>query len=81
MEQVRIVETGNYFGNMNSNAKFFSEGLTREEINQRFLQNRMRAGNYYGFDGHKVFMADQVTKERGTVFELTEEYVEANPKG
>lgn len=80
MENVRIIESGKRFGNMNTMAKFFPEGLSFEERNALFLDNRMAMGKAYGFDGHKVFMADQVDKS-GSYFEITKDYVEANPNG
>lgn len=80
MSNLNIVETGNKYGNMNTSANFFPENYTREQRVQEFLQNRMNAGKDYGFDGHKVFMADQKDKS-GTYFELTQEYALANPNG
>jgi hypothetical protein len=80
MERVKVFETGNRFGNMNSQARFYPEGSTREEINAWFLARRMMVGREFGFDGHKMFMADQVNKN-GSYFEITDDYVEANPNG
>lgn len=40
----------------------------------------MMVGCEFGFDGHKMFMADQVNKN-GSYFEITDDYVEANPNG
>lgn len=80
MENVRVFETGNKFGNMNSQARFYPEGSTPEEIKAWFLARRMMAGREFGFDGHKMFMADQVHKS-GSYFEITEDYVRENPNG
>lgn len=80
MERIKIVETGNKYGNMNTQARFYPEGSTQEERNAWFLARRMMAGRDFGFDGHKVFAADQLHK-RGTYFEITEEYVRENPNG
>lgn len=80
MERVKVFETGNKFGNMNTQARFYPEGSTQEERNAWFLARRMIAGREFGFDGHKMFMADQVHKN-GSYFEITEDYVEAYPNG
>ena len=53
--------------------------LTPEKANI-FLQHRLNLGKSMGFDGKKIFMADQEHKE-GTHFEITKDYVEANPNG
>lgn len=45
-----------------------------------FKKHRQAFGDAEGFDWKKMFMADQTTKD-GSYFELTREYVEANPKG
>lgn len=75
---LKIVETGNKYGTMNTGT--MPKDLSREEKAELFMEHRMAAGNGYGFDGHKMFMADQVDK-KGTYFEITEDYVEANPNG
>lgn len=80
MENVRIVETGKHFGNMNMGASFFPSGLSLEERKKLFLRNRINAGRYFGFDGRKMFMADQIDK-CGSYFEITEDYVWRNPNG
>lgn len=80
MENIRIIETGNKYGNMNTQARFYPEGSTQEERNAWFLARRMIAGRELGFDGHKMFMADQVHKN-GSYFEITEDYVRENPNG
>lgn len=80
MRNIVVFETGNVYGNMNSAARFYPEEMTAEERAKDFLERRISLGEGYGFDGHKMFMADQVDK-RGTYFEITEEYVEANPNG
>ena len=80
MSTVKIVETGKKFGNMNTNKAFYPEGLSRDEIKEIFMKNREAAGEHFGFDGHKMFMADQNHKS-GTYFEISRDYVEANPNG
>lgn len=80
MEKVKVVETGKRFGNMNTQARFYPEELSGEERAKIFLERRMKVGKEYGFDGRKMFMADQLDK-CGTYFEITEDYVRANPNG
>lgn len=80
MKTAKVFETGNKFGNMNTQARFYPEGMSDAERSAIFLERRMRAGYEFGFDGHKVFMADQL-KKNGSYFEITRDYVEANPNG
>lgn len=80
MKNVTILESGNKYGNMNLNSKFYPEGMSSSEIKSLFLRNRLAFGQDFGFDGHKMFMADQVY-QNGSYFEITEDYVEANPYG
>lgn len=78
MRNVNIVETGNRFGNMNGSA--FPASVPREQRRDLFWQHRVAVGEAYGFDPCKMFMADQ-TDKNGSYFEITRDYVEANPKG
>ncbi len=80
MENIVIVESGNKYGNMNTSKSFYPESFTREMIEERFLQNRLELGFDYGFDGRKMFMADQ-KHQSGSYFEITRDYVLANPNG
>lgn len=57
------VETGNKYGNMNTNSKFYPEGMTIEERKLDFLKRRIALGKKLGFDGRYMFMADQQTKD------------------
>ena len=75
---LNIVETGNKFGTMNTTT--MPKELTPEEKRAKFMENRMAAGKNFGFDGHKMFMAEQLDK-RGTYFNITQEYVDSNPNG
>ncbi len=75
-----IVETGNIFGNMNTSRLFYPEECTSEERARIFLERRMRVGRAFGFDGHKMFMADQKDKS-GSWFEITDDYVAEHPNG
>ena len=77
---VGIVETGINYGNMNTSKRFFPEGTSQEDRERIFLDRRLRVGDDFGFDGHKMFMADQKTRD-GSWFEIDEDYVEANPNG
>lgn len=77
---VGIVETGISHGNMNTAKRFFPETYTAEDRKKAFLENRLKVGEEFGFDGHKMFMADQNDK-CGTWFEIDNDYVEANPNG
>ena len=45
-----------------------------------FANHRRAFAEANGFDWHKMFMADQVNKD-GSYFEITRDYVEANPNG
>jgi copper oxidase (laccase) domain-containing protein len=76
----KIVETGISYGNMNTAAKFYPEDYTVEDRKKAFLEHRLKAGEDFGFDGHKMYMADQSDKS-GTWFEIDRDYVEANPNG
>ena len=78
--KMRLVETGKMFGNMNTNKAFYPESFTKEDIKEDFLERRIKAGEYFGFDGCQMFMADQKNKD-GSFFEITREYVEDNPLG
>lgn len=80
MEKARVFETGKKFGNMNTQARFYPEGMSAAERWTTFLNRRIQAGKEFGFDGHKMFMADQVHKS-GSYFEITDDYVEAYPEG
>ena len=77
---LNIVESTRNHGNMNANKRFYPEGMTTEEREAAFFEHRSKLGEQYGFDPNKFFMADQLDKS-GTYFEITEDYVEANPKG
>ena len=77
---LQILETGNRYGNMNTGEAFYPAGYTLNMRKGEFLDRRIRVGKDSGFDGHKMFMADQ-THKSGTWFEITKDYVEANPNG
>lgn len=75
---ITVVDTGNKYGTMNTST--MPNHLSAEAKKSVFMGNRNRAGKDYGFDGHKMFMADQNDKT-GTYFQITPDYVEANPDG
>ena len=75
---VNIIDSGNRFGNMNGGC--FLGNLTRDEKRKLFYEHRKLMGEAYGFDPHKMFMAEQ--KDRtGSYFEITRDYVNDNPNG
>ena len=90
MKELTVIDSKNTYGNMNSNKKFFPADMTPEERQQLLLQRRLAFGQKEGFDGHKMFVADQLDSSKylkgqsskiGTHFLLTEEYAAANPNG
>lgn len=44
---------------MSRNPKFYSSHLTQQEIDDKFLQTRIKLGKKYHFDGTKIFQAKQ----------------------
>ena len=54
--------------------------LTKDDKRVIFNSHRLAFGKENGFDWRKMFMADQKTKD-GSYFEITRDYVEANPNG
>lgn len=80
MSKIRIVDVGKKFGNMNTAKRFYPDWMTKEEIREDFMRRRLEMGEHYGFNGALMYMADQV-KKNGSYFEITSDYVEANPKG
>lgn len=77
---LRIVESTRDHGNMNANKRFYPIGMSEVEREKEFFEHRSILGSNYGFDPNKFFMADQLDK-CGSYFEITEDYVECNPKG
>lgn len=59
--QIRIFETGKKEGIISRNKKFYSENLSQDEINKKFLETRISAGKMNNFDGKKMFQALQKT--------------------
>ncbi len=77
---LQILDIGKRFGNMNTGKNFYPDTYTAEMRWSEFLKRRIKVGQAYGFDGHKMFMADQRDKT-GSWFEITRDYVEVNPDG
>ena len=80
MSSIKIIETGIAWGNMNTAPRFYPENWTREDRTNDFLMRRIDLGDTYGFDGHKMFMVDQVNKN-GSYHIFTSEDVINNPNG
>lgn len=62
MSNLRIFETGNLYGNMNTAKTFYPKCLPAEYRQEDFLRRRIILGEEKGFDGHKFFMASQEDK-------------------
>lgn len=54
--------------------------IPKEDKALIFKEHRKAFGAAKGFDWHKMFMMDQTTKD-GSYFEITKDFVEANPNG
>lgn len=80
-EQLRILETGNKYGCMNTKASCYKEGMSKEKIRAEFLEHRKMAAEdkNYTFDPYKFYMPSQDGK--GKAVELTKEMVEAYEDG
>lgn len=81
LNNMGTIDTNRTLGCMNTNPKFYEEGLTKKEIREKFLQHRKNVAAYEGFqfDPKKFFMPSQ-TKD-GSAIELTKEMVEACEDG
>ena len=80
IKNLKIFETGNKFGNMNTAAKFYPEGYSANDRKAVHNIARRALGRDLDVDGRKMYMADQLHK-RGTWKEIDKEYVEAYPNG
>ena len=58
-----VLDIGKQYGNMNTAAAFYPKEMTLEERQKDFLERRIKLGEQFGFDGRKMFMADQTTKD------------------
>lgn len=77
---LKLIDSQNKYGNMNTNKLFFTDGMSIEQRNKIFLERRIAFGKDNGFDGHKVFMADQKNKD-GSFHILSEKDCRDNPNG
>lgn len=66
--KITIFESGIEDGIMSRNKKFYKDDISEEEINQLFLETRLRLGKKYGFDGRKIFQANQKTQKNDTMY-------------
>ena len=66
--------------NLTSLEGFTDSDITKEDKRIIFNSHSKEFGDFYSFDGSKMFMADQIDKN-GSYFEITKEYVEDNPNG
>ena len=57
--KIKIFETGKQDGIMSRNPKFYPKKYTETQIKATFLRTRIKAGEKYGFDGKKMFQAQQ----------------------
>lgn len=56
MEEVVIFQSTIKNGPMTNQARFYREGMTKEEILQDVYRRRMELGHEYGFDGRKIMV-------------------------
>lgn len=80
LENVKILDIGNSFGNMNTTASFYPKEMTLEERQMDFLRRRMILARENGFNGKKMFMADQSRKD-GSYCVLTRELINEKEDG
>lgn len=66
--KIVIFESGIDDGIMSRNPKFYKNGISQEKIDQIFLQTRLRLGKKYGFNGKKMFQANQKTSTNGVKY-------------
>ena len=74
MSCLNILDTANHYGNMNTAKSFYPKCMTKEYRQEDFLKRRIILGNEKGFDGHKMFMANQKHKT-GTYHIMNDEKV------
>ena len=55
--------------------------LWKKDKNMIMQLHHKNLGAAMGFDGKRMFMADQNSDKRGSFFEITKEYVKAHPNG
>lgn len=80
-QNIGVIDIGGIeYGNMNTNPAFYPEGTALEECKKIFLNRRIKLGNERGFDGHKVFMANQST-QNGSYKIIDEDLVSSTDDG
>jgi len=80
LSDVRILDIGNKYGNMNTAASFYPKEMSLEERRVDFLRRRMILARENGFDGKKMFIADQAKKD-GSYCVLTQELIDKKDDG
>ncbi len=80
-KNLRILNTGNKYGIMTTNALFYEDGMSFDERKAIFLECRKKvaADNNYAFDPYKFYIPKQDGK--GKAVELTRDMVEAYEDG
>lgn len=63
-----IFEANKQDGIMSRNKKFYPQNLTQEEINQKFLETRLKLGKKYDFDGKKIVQATQKSQNNSLIY-------------
>lgn len=66
--KIIIFESGIDDGIMSRNPKFYKDDIPQEKIDQIFLQTRLKLGEKYGFNGKKIFQANQKTPTNGVQY-------------
>lgn len=60
--KITIFESNIEDGIMSRNKKFYPSTLTQDQIDEKFLQTRLKLGDKYNFNGKKIFQAAQKTE-------------------
>lgn len=55
-------------GNMNTASRFYSEGMTKEEIKKDFLERRIKLGKEFGFDGKSIIIPTQKNSNNSNLY-------------
>ena len=81
VRNLRILNTGNMYGTLTTEATFYKEGMPFDERKAIFLERRKKVAEAkkYAFDPYKFYMPSQ--NGEGKAVELTREMVEAYEDG